>query len=158
MESGIFLSRRDISTLSPSTQQELRDFLGGGSDVGDGSPDSFGGPNPQLAEDDGGPADLSPAQANRLIAGCSDRPKKALRFIAAQPNPSFSYNALLKHLGEDGQGGIRGVTSAITRRTRTVLGDSKADLMWWKEDEAESWIGSVSSMTHSSLKKALGLA
>jgi len=102
------------------------------------------------------PSDLSPAQVRKLLEGCTERPKSALRFIAREPDPTFLLSRMIEVIGADATGSARGVLAAITRRTRTVLGDSGADFVWWTQEGA-TWRGTISATTHSSLRKAFGL-
>jgi hypothetical protein len=157
---GVFLSRADLSNLAPNVQREIERLVFGSSaeatdQAGEAAAAAL---KVDKAEDEGIPTDLSVAQALKLYNGCSERPKVALRLIAEQPSNAFSYKALVAKIGNDSSGTIRGTLSAITRRTRTVLGDKDADFVWWSEDEAETWIGTVSPTTHASLRKALGIA
>jgi hypothetical protein len=155
--SGIFLSLATISTLSAATQEELQNYLFPAASAASDAPIALpAGPAAAAVEDDG-PPDLSVAQARKLLAGCSERPAAALRFIAEQPQTHFPYRALLEAIGTDSSGTIRGTLAAITRRTRTVLGDSDAELIWY-EGEKDHWTASVSEMTRTSLRKALGIA
>jgi hypothetical protein len=156
--SGLFLSRHDLSRLSPSTQEEIQHLV---FELAPSASDAIGSETvvpPSSSDGIEGPPDLSPAQARKLIAGCSERPTKALRFIADQPTSKFPYSDMLNAVGTDSSGTIRGSLAAITRRTRTVLGDSSADLIWYEGEDVSDWVGSVSEMTHSSLRKAFGIA
>jgi hypothetical protein len=64
---------------------------------------------------------------------------------------------MVKAIRVDSSGTIRGVLAAITRRTRTVLGDPQADLIWF-EGEPDTSTGTVSDMTRSSLRKVFAIA
>jgi hypothetical protein len=157
---GIFLSRADLEQLSPPTRHELVQFLfqtqkTNGTASADGTPAAVAD-DPKVG-DGSLPPDLSVAQAVKLVQGCSARPKRALRFIADRPSHQFSYKQLTTMLGFDSSGTIRGTLSAITRRARTVLGDHSADLIWWQDDDAEEYIGSVSPATYAALRKAFGI-
>jgi hypothetical protein len=154
--SGVFLSQDELSILSAETQEEIRNLLFGQQTnprLPSHEPDL---PTAEVGENEG-PTDLSPAQARKLVAGCSERPTKALKFIAEQPTTQFPYRAVLQVVGRDSSGTMRGTLAAITRRTRTVLGDPDAELIWYTGEGEADWIGSVSPMTHSSLRKAFGL-
>ena len=107
-----------------------------------------------------GPPELSPTQARELLRGLSDRPTKALRFIAERPEPHFFYPAMVKAVGADSTGTLGGTLAAITRRVRTVLGDPGVALISYEDagDEPDAWTGRVSATTHASLRKALGLS
>lgn len=156
-QSGVFLSQSALSSFSASTQAEIQQHLFDQADIIGVGPE----PESDLAtsfEEVDGPADLSAAQARKLVAGCSERPTKALRFVAEQPTTKFTYLDLLNSIGQDSSGTIRGTLAAITRRTRTVLGDPKADLIWFNEVEDERrWTCTVSDMTRASLRKVFVL-
>jgi hypothetical protein len=155
-QSGIFLSQTALSSLSPATQDEIQRYLFGDTTFEAGpvtTPATSGTPE----DDSETPPDMSVAQARKLIDGCSERPTAALRFIAEQPTTKFLYQDMVKAIGQDSSGTIRGTLAAITRRTRTVLGDSDAALIWY-EGEHNAWTATVSEMTRSSLRKAFGIA
>ena len=155
MATAVCISASDLEKLSASTRNELVTFL-----LRTSTTHAEPASEP-LANDDevDGPIDLSVAQARNVINGCSERPKRALRFVAEQPEPEVLMSALEEHVGRDNTGGLRGVYGAITRRTRNVMGDPNADLIWW-DDEGLSegeMRGVVSQMTHLSLRKAFGI-
>jgi hypothetical protein len=102
----------------------------------------------------GGRADLSVAQARRLVQGLGTRSRKFLRFLV-QKNGRASYKSLCSHLGTES---LRGIEGGITQRTRTVLGEDDAYLVEWEEsdsiDENEGTFN-LSQTTLASLKKVL---
>jgi hypothetical protein len=155
---GIFLSRADLDQLSPPTRHELVQFLFHTQKLNSTTPvDGVAVGDDPKPGDGSAPPELSVALAVKLVQGCSLRPKKALRFIAEQPTHQFSYKQLTAALGFDSSGTIRGTLSAITRRARTVLGDHAADLIWWQDDDAEEYIGSIAPATYLALRKAFGI-
>jgi len=155
--SGIFLSHSALSSFSSSTRDELQRYLFNYRAEEIDGPAEVDAISTISEDEPDGPADLSVAQARKLVAGCSDRPKAALRFIAEHVTTSFPYQDMVKAIGLDSSGTIRGVLAAITRRTRTVLGDPQADLIWF-EGEPDTSIGTVSDMTRSSLRKVFAIS
>jgi hypothetical protein len=113
-------------------------------------------------EEEDQPADLSIAQAKRHLEGCSEKTKKAIRFIVGGNSREFQISALAKALGMK-TNEMGGLWSGLTKRTRTVLGDKKARLFAWPKnqyDVKENWIdatGTVSEMTYTSFRTALGM-
>jgi len=66
--------------------------------------------------------------------------------------------------GADDYMGMRGVWSALTRRTRNILNDSDADLIWWVGEQIidadgnyVDHVGEVAALTHESLKTHFGI-
>lgn len=155
MATAVYISASDLEKLSAPTRNEIVTLLLGASSIHDEP-----APEPLAIDDEAdGPIDLSVAQARNVINGCSERPKRALRFVAEQPGPEVLMSVLEEHVGRDNTGGLRGVYGAITRRTRNVMGDPNADFFWWDDEglpEGEKR-GVVSQMTHSSLRKAFGI-
>jgi len=84
----------------------------------------------QQADEEDGPADFSPAQARRLIEGTGERTRTALRAIA-ESNGRFMMSQIRDALGDSEYEKLRAVWAALTRRTRTVLGDPEAELIRW---------------------------
>lgn len=119
---------------------------------------------PLTAED--GPADLTIAMARKLIAEpISAKSTAALRVIAESDTPEFHMKDAIAAAPEtENYLDLRGAWSGITRRTRKILGDSNADLVWWEGDniydDEENYvdhIGRVSPLTHQSLRAAFGI-
>jgi hypothetical protein len=122
-------------------------------------------PRPLAATEDG-PADLTIAMARKLIAEpISAKSTAALRVIAESDTPEFHMKDAIAAAPEtENYLDLRGAWSGITRRTRKILGDSAADLVWWEGDniydDEENYvdhIGRVSPLTHQSLRAAFGI-
>lgn len=160
--SGVFLSQPLLTSLSAIAQAEIQQAIFGPMKAE--STASADTPPPVVSAssdvDTEGPPDLSPAQARKVVNGLSDRPAKALRFIAEQPKPQFFYPTMIEAVGPDSSGTLRGALSAITRRVRTVLGDLEVELIWYEDagEEPNAYTGMVSAMTHTSLRKAFGIS
>lgn len=107
-------------------------------------------------------ADLSVAQATAFLEGCSDKTKKVIRAIVASGTGKFRLNALAQTLNV-GLGDLGGVWGGLTKRTRTILGDKKANLIAWRnfyDLEDNKWLdaaGTLSEVTYASFRQALGV-
>jgi hypothetical protein len=100
------------------------------------------------------PADLSLAQVRKMLQRAGIKTRGALRAIAEAKPSEFKAGEIAKAL-KVGEADLRGTWAAITKVTRTVLGDKDAFLIKWNQDEAtEKWTAQVSEMTHRSLQKA----
>ena len=150
---GILIPFEAISSFSAAFQSELTDFvqaqLGAVVDEDDAA-------GPAEMDEDGEPADLSAAQAKKFLDRVSDKVRATVRVIAEAEPSGFEMKAVRKALGLGPEDDLRGVWGGMTKRTRTVLGDEEAYLIWWNETD-EDWIGRVSPMTHRSFRKVLGL-
>jgi hypothetical protein len=166
-ESVLMLSVTDIATLSPLAQEELVNlfFRRAG-----GRPAALPVDDAELAEvnpgDEDGPADLTVALCRKLIAApIHEKSLAALRVIAESPTPEFHLADAVKAApGAEEPNDLRGVWSGLTRRTRNILGDDSADLVWWEgeaildeDDNYVDFVGRVSALTHQSLKTAMGI-
>jgi hypothetical protein len=150
MSDGFFLSSVSFAGLSASTQAEILSCLASLS-----SPTRAAVVASAGSDEEDGPADLSENQARKLVEGCSQKTITAIRVIANAPLSGFRMRDVGEALGIDlEKSDIRGVWSAITRRTRNVLGDPDADLIWW-DKLADEWVGWVSPTTHRSLRKVM---
>lgn len=143
---------RAVSRFSASFQAELQAYVQAqlSADVDD---DEAG---PAAMDDDAEPADLSTAQAKKFLDRVSDKVRTTIRAIAEADAAGFEMKAVRKALSLGPNDDLRGVWGGMTKRTRTVLGDDEAYLIWWNETD-EDWIGRVSPMTHRSFRKVLGL-
>ena len=107
--------------------------------------------------------DLSPAQFKKLLDGCKERTKAALRVMVEGPTPAFRVADVAKAVGCAAYE-LPGVWSGITKRTRTVTGDRKSYLWAWDDDatddENERYSdqgGSISETTYRSGRRAFSL-
>lgn len=110
-------------------------------------------------------ADLSERMAQEFLRSCSEKTKTVLRVIIAG-GPNFRQKEIeekVRKLDEEKFKDISGVWGALTKRTRSILGDKKAFLIDWQKDfydENEDWMdaeGMVSPATRASFKKVLGI-
>ncbi len=107
--------------------------------------------------DEDAPPDLSPAQAKKLLEGCSDKTKATLRAVFSKSEPSFVLGEVAEEMKSE-KGALGGAWAGITKRTRAVLGDKGARLIAWEwDDERDDWIGSTSEMTYRSMRQALSI-
>lgn len=150
---GVLIPFRAMSRFSASFQAELQDYVQAqmSADVGDDDEAC-----PTAMDDDAEPADLSPAQAKKFLDRVSDKVRTTIRTLAEADASGFEMAAVRKALGLGEDEDLRGVWGGITKRTRTVLGDDEAYLIWWNEVDND-WVGRVSPMTHRSFRKVLGL-
>src|SRR4051812_43328472 len=109
-------------------------------------------------------AELPNYFAARLIAQpISGKTIRILRFIAENETPEFYLQEAVKAVPRaKTYMDLRGAWAGLTRRTRKLLDDPEALLIHWREGyDAEGnwvdWIGAVSEMTHTSLRKQFGL-
>jgi hypothetical protein len=109
-----------------------------------------------------GPVELTEYLARRLIAQpISPKTLRLLTFIASQDKPEFALTDAVDAVpGAKDYLALRGAWAGLTRRTRSILNDSEAYLVQWRETydrcgEHLEWLGRVSPMTHLSLRKAL---
>lgn len=110
-----------------------------------------------------GPVEMTTAQVRKLVSGLGDKTTALLRAVSRSATPTFRLRDLIAATPDaEHNGDLRGVFSAITRRTRRVCGDDEVDLFWWKEDhvyneemELIDITGYTSALTHASLKAIL---
>lgn len=156
--SGIYISAEDFRGMSDELRASLHDWLAGAEGGTALEPAEATVATPGGPDEEGGPADLSLAQCKRLLEGCSDKTKAVLRAVFARDERSFILDGLAKELGV-GNGALGGAWAGITKRTRGVLGDVGALLIWWEKDSVQGhWTGTTSEMTFRSMRKALGIA
>lgn len=118
---------------------------------------------PVSDDDVEGPVELTVAQVRKLLSAFKEKTTLILKEVAKSPTPEFKLKDLIAAVPDaENNGHLRGVFSAITRRTRFVCDDSDVDFFWWKEDhvydddgELVDLTGYVSALTHSSLQKVL---
>lgn len=106
---------------------------------------------------DDGPVELTLSLVRRLAAQpINYKTLKVLRLIARSETPEFQLKDAIEAVeGAD----LQGVWSGLTRRTRKILNDPRALLIWWRgeDDDGLYHIGEVSRLTHASLRKHFGL-
>lgn len=162
--SGFLLSTAVFGGLTPSAQQEVLSAMGlsGITQSNSASPPA---PSGVHAIDEDGPPELSLAFVRKLTDKLSEKTLTALKVIAQSDTPQFHMEDVINATnGASNYMHLRGVWSALTRRTRKILNDSDADLIWWDgktfRDAQENYvdqIGRVSALTHTSLKTHFGI-
>lgn len=148
-----------FASLSTEAQAEIMGAMMNGA-----APSTLSSPVASEMDRDEGPAELTKALVRKLTSTMGEKTTNALRAIAEGDRRFRSSTVLNATGGADLLKDLRGVWAAITRRTRTVLGDSDVDLIWWDEDgqydDDGNYIdheGEVSELTHKSLRAHFGL-
>jgi len=160
---GLLLSTAAFDSLTLSAQSEVLSAMGLGGVGQGGDAVASSKPAPQTVDEDG-PPELTLAFVRKLTDKLSDKTLTALKVIAQSDTPQFHMKDVIDATsGASSYMDLRGVWSALTRRTRKILSDSDADLIWWDgqtfRDEEENYvdqIGRVSTLTHTSLKTHFG--
>ncbi len=158
--SGIYLSMDSYFELSQSAQAEIQAQMG------------LKAPQPSTLETAGlvpsteeGPVELTVALVRRLAEKLGGKTSTALRVIAQSDAGEFRMSEIIGAI-EDAENymDVRAVWGALTRRTRKILGDQDAALIWWEGDgvydDAEEYtdhVGRVSPLTHRSLRTHFGI-
>lgn len=162
--SGLFISIAAFSSLSSTAQKEVFSAIGL-STISEGNGLTLElNSMPQSTSEDI-PAELTLGLVRKLTEKLSEKTLVALKIIAQSNTPKFRMNDVIDATeGASSYLDMRGVWSALTRRTRKILDDSDADLIWWDEqlstDKSENkfdWIGEVAPLTHKSLKTYFGI-
>jgi hypothetical protein len=83
--------------------------------------------------DEEGLPELSVADAKRFLNNCGEKTTKVLRFIVAKQG-RFNASDLHRHM----KGDVRGVWTGLTRRLRSMTGDSDARLLNWFYNAGEN--------------------
>jgi hypothetical protein len=143
-------------------RKQAGQFLGVSSPAPVGIPLS---PAPPFASMVSHPAvELTNYLAGRLIARpIFSKTLCVLRFIAASEKPEFLLEDVVRAVpGAKSYMDLRGAWAGLTRRTRKLLDDPDALLVHWREVyDSEGnwvdWVGAISKMTHTSLRKQFGL-
>ena len=157
---GIYLSIDSYFELSQSAQAEIQAKMG------------LKAPPPSTIEPAGlapameeGPAELTVALVRRLAEKLGGKTSTALRVIAQSDAGKFRMSEVIGAI-EDAETymDVRAVWAALTRRTRKILDDREADLIWWEGDgvydddeEYVDHVGRVSPLTHRSLRAHFGI-
>ena len=156
---GIFITTTTIKSLPKPEQDFLFGIISGREMVA--------GESKSAAEDeeleDEHFAELSPGQARDFYSGCGVKTRKAIDVIADSASHRFQLADIAEALGEK-PGDLRGVWSGLTRRLKTITGDSGAYLIDWAKnkgvfDDDGNYVdhtGELTEMTYRSFRKALG--
>ncbi len=157
---GIYLSMDSYFELSQSAQAEIQAQMGLKNPPS--STIETGGLLPSTEE---GPVELTVALVRRLTEKLGGKTSTALRVIAQSDAGEFRMSQVIGAI-EDAENymDVRAVWGALTRRTRKILDDRDADLIWWEGDgvynNAEDYVdhvGRVSPLTHRSLRTHFGI-
>ena len=145
-EMGLWVSANVFRSLNKDIQDVLVDALRGTGNK------SLPASRDEKDENDEGLADFSAAQARNFLNGCGEKTKNAIREMVKGNSRYFQLEDVAKALGVEAET-LSGVWAGITKRTRTVLGDSDAYLIGWGgEDGYQGWL---TEMTYNSLRRAL---
>ena len=162
--SGIFLSFETLSSAPPSLVKQILALVSGELTIAsDLATVTVSGEAGDMSEDEHF-AELSPGQVKTFLAGCGPKTKLALETMANSKTRTFQLAAIAKALGVNA-GELSGVWSGLTRRVKTVTGDSEAYLIYWLgepvyDDNDEDYVdqtGELTELTYQSLRKAFGL-
>ena len=161
--SGIFITADDLKSLAKKDQDFLFDILTGRKNTLSEPTGSHTSSQEEDMEDEHF-AELSPRQAREFYAGCGSSTRKAIDVIARSDSKYFQLADVAKETGV-APSDLSGVWGGLTRRVKTITGDSDAYLIDWEKsdpvyDEDEKYIdhkGEVTEMTYRSFRKALGI-
>lgn len=120
---AILLTREDLAKLSPDARSEIQRVLFGGHEETEGDVD----PVARFLRSQV-PADVTRQQAEAIITGLSEPTLAYLRTIVRGHGLAFMDN-LLESTGYEHYRQLTGITSGLTKRVRTVLGNNKAELV-----------------------------
>ncbi|EEU9561211.1 hypothetical protein FXI36_24300 [Escherichia coli] len=144
--SGIFLSKEDLENLSPSAKEEIFALVSG--DISN-----------VYVENDDGPIDLSSLQAEKLVKGLSEKSRSVLKLIIESDDGERGF--WCEYIADELEIEVEelsGVWSGLTRRTRTVSGDSDAYLISWAwDDSRDDYYGKLHPTTYKNCKKAMNI-
>ncbi len=160
---GIFISTTSFTTLSPAARREVLAATGFAVGV-DARPTTEHSAITGHVDVEG-PVELTLSFVRRLADGLSEKTLIALKTIAASPSPEFRMKDVIDATeGAADYMDVRGVWAALTRRTRKLVSDQEARLIWWQGDEIVDeqgryvdHVGTVSALTHQSLRTHFGL-
>jgi hypothetical protein len=163
--SGIFITTDHLKSLPKHKQDFLFGIISGREATLDTSaePQSAASGSDDDEEEDEHFAELSPGQARDFYAGCGPKTRKAIEVIADGASHQFQIADIAKALDVK-PNELTGVWGGLTRRLKTVTGDSDAYLIDWTKsepvlDDEENYIdhrGEVTELTYRSFRKALG--
>lgn len=151
---GIYLTVSTFNALQANTQAEILSVAGF----------TGGAVNHSVAAaettDEDGPSALSPLMVRKLTEKLGDKTLSVLRTIAQNESATFRLKDIIAATdGAETYTDLRGVWSALTRRTRKILNDPDAILIWWDDNGTYDAKGdyidhvmSVAPSTHQSLR------
>ncbi len=159
--SGIFITTDHLKSLSKQEQDFLFGIIGGSRAASNSLE-----PLPTIHEskvEDEHFAELSPGQARDFYSGCGTKTRKAIDVIADSASCQFQIADVAKAIGVR-PSDLTGVWGGLTRRLKTITGDSDAYLIDWTKSEPildgnENYVdqtGEVTELTYRSFRKALG--
>lgn len=162
--SGLLLSTAAFSGLTPSAQQEVLSAIGLSSINQSSAISATANAVPRTNVEDG-PPEMTLALVRKLTDKLSDKTLMALKVIAQSDTPQFHLKDVINATsGASTYMDLRGIWSALTRRSRKVLSDSDADPIWWDGQKFYDAQGNyvdqilrVSTLTHTSLKTHFGI-
>jgi hypothetical protein len=160
--SGIFITTDDLKSLPKQQQDFLFDIIRGRLPSDDVPAAASSTAQTSEVEDEHF-VELSPGQARDFYAGCGSKTRKAIDVIADSDSPRFRLADVAKAIGVQPTE-LTGVWGGLTRRTKTITGDSAAYLIDWTKsdpihDDDGNYIdhpGEVTELTYRSFRKALG--
>ncbi|GEM_PF-1423206 len=168
MTNGLLLSAAAFRSLSASAQQEVLACIGlSGVEpvdtLGVGTNNAIPA-NASVGDDGEGPVELTVAMVRKLTDKLSEKTLTALKIIARSDGPQFHMKDVIAGTaGAKDYMDMRGVWSALTRRTRNIMDDGEVDLIWWTGDAIldgdgnyVDHIGTVAPLTHQSLRSHFG--
>jgi hypothetical protein len=158
---AILLSTASYFLMDDHAQKEVLRVTGlsgieAGAPVGDVIP-----PANLATDDDGeGPVELTVAMVRKLTDKLSDKTVNVLKIIARNDSPQFHMKDVIAGTpGAEGYMDMRGIWSALTRRTRNITDDSAADLIWWTggwildgDGNQVDHVGEIAPLTYRSLR------
>jgi hypothetical protein len=162
MIDGLLLSTTTLASFSEPTREEILAHYG---IAASSAPQPVQSPVAAPSSADDTPPDLTVAMVRKLTKNVSDKTIAALRVIGKSDTPEFHMKDVIAAVdGAKTYMDLRGVWSAITRRSRAILDDPQATLIWWDDkgiyDDHENYIdhlARVSPITHQSLKTHFNL-
>jgi len=160
--SGIFITTDHLKSLPKQQQDFLLGIISGREPISDAPAEPRSAEHESEMEDTHF-AELSPGQARDFYAGCGHKTRKAIEVIADSASRRFQLADVAKAIGVEPKD-LTGVWGGLTRRLKTITGDSDAYLIDWTKsdpvlDEKENYIdhrGEVTELTYRSFRKALG--
>ena len=167
---GIFVDQNTLNMFTPKLKADLLEALFRSTSLATviaTSPSSEGSLSSSLEvvgssiKSDEDIVDFTPALARRFVRGCSKKTTTALTAMVSNQDNEFKLSAVGKALSVP-VSELTGVWAGITRRTRTVVGESKVYLIRWLPDQVYGpqgeyldQTGAFSEMTYRSLRKVL---
>jgi len=158
--SALILPITAFNELTPSAQQEILSAMSFHDIRQVNTTASAATQNPI---DNDGPDELTLIFVRKLTKNLSDKTLNALKVIAQSDTPRFHMKDVIDATaGAKNYMDVRSIWSALTRRTRKILDDREADLIWWTKgdnanDDDNDWVGSIAPLTHKSLKTYFGV-